>query len=71
MRYYFFTIFFVIFSAIGIPIAAKGIDIRTLTSADFRNAGVKPGTKPRFIATIMKAIGTEIMMAARQDITIP
>lgn len=58
-------------STMGIPMVANGIDIKMLTSADLRKAGIKLGTKPRFIATIIKAIGTEIMMAARHDMTIP
>ena len=38
---------------------------------DLKNAGKNPAENPRLIATIINAIGTEIIIAAKQDIIIP
>ncbi len=53
------------------PILAKEMEMRIPTRADFKKARKKPGLKPTLISTIMKAMGTEIITAARQDMSTP
>jgi hypothetical protein len=59
----------VIFLAMGIPMFARGMEIKMLTSADFKNAKKNPSTKPKLIATITKAMGMEMTIAARHENT--
>jgi hypothetical protein len=67
---YSFITFFAIFSAAGIQIFARGIEIKMLTSADFKNEKRKSSVKPILMIVITSEIGTEIKTATRQVITI-
>jgi len=68
---YFFAIFLAIFSAIGTPMLARGIETTMLTRADFTNVKRKLSVNPTFMIVITSEIGTDINIAARQDITMP
>ena len=49
---------------------ARGTEIAVPAKADFKKANRKPVLKPKLMATITKAMGTEINTAARQEKTI-
>jgi hypothetical protein len=65
--YSFSIIFIVIFSARGIAILAKGIDIAVPANADLINATKKPVVNPKFIATMINAMGTDMKTAAKHE----